>query len=60
MKLLEHYHNRMPVILKPSECVAWLSGNRIPIELLRPYDADRMSANCVDPGTADRRRSHSL
>ena len=50
-ELLEQYHNRMPVILKPLDYEAWLGGNRIPLELLRPYDADAMSADCVDPGT---------
>ena len=28
-----------------------LGGNRIPLERLRPYDADAMYADCVDPGT---------
>lgn len=51
-ELFEQYHNRMPVILTPSEYEAWLGGNRIPLKLLRPYDADAMSADCVDPGTA--------
>ena len=51
-EMLQQYHSRMPVILKPSEYEAWLGGNRIPLELLRPYDADAMSADCVDPGTA--------
>lgn len=50
--LLEQYHNRMPVILKPSEYARWLKDARAPIELLRPYDAEAMAANCVDPGTA--------
>jgi putative SOS response-associated peptidase YedK len=50
--LLEQYHNRMPVILKPNEYERWLKGDRVPIDLLRPYDAEAMAATCVDPGTA--------
>lgn len=42
----------MPVILKPSEYERWLSGDRVPIDLLRPFNAEAMSATCVDPGTA--------
>jgi putative SOS response-associated peptidase YedK len=50
--LLEKYHNRMPVILKPSEYTRWLTGDRVPLELLRPFNAEAMTATCVDPGTA--------
>lgn len=45
-------HNRMPVILKPSDYDRWLSreeSDRPPIDLLRPYDADKMEAHPVDP-----------
>ena len=42
----------MPVILKPSEFALWLSRDRVPIDLLRPFDAEAMTATCVDPGTA--------
>jgi putative SOS response-associated peptidase YedK len=45
-------HNRMPVILKPSEYDRWLTrdeARRPPIDLLRPYEADRMMAHPVDP-----------
>jgi len=45
-------HNRMPVILKPSEYDRWLSRadpERPPVDLLRPYDADKMTAYPVDP-----------
>ena len=51
-ELLEKYHDRMPVILKLTDNESLLSGNRIPSELLRPYDADAMSADCADLGTA--------
>lgn len=46
-------HNRMPVILKPSEYDRWLSREiteqLLPVDLLRPYDADAMSTHTVDP-----------
>jgi putative SOS response-associated peptidase YedK len=45
-------HNRMPVILKPSDYDRWLSRDeteRPPFDLLRPYDADKMEAHPVDP-----------
>ena len=45
-------HNRMPVILKPADYDRWLSREenaRPPIDLLRPYDADKMTAHPVDP-----------
>jgi len=45
-------HNRMPVILKPSDYDRWLLREhfeRPPLDLLRPYDAAEMSAHMVDP-----------
>jgi putative SOS response-associated peptidase YedK len=51
-KLTATIHNRMPVILKPSEYDRWLARNdaeRPPIDLLRPYDAGQMTAHPVDP-----------
>jgi putative SOS response-associated peptidase YedK len=45
-------HNRMPVILKPSDYDRWLSRDeteRPPVDLLRPYDAGEMTAHRVDP-----------
>jgi len=45
-------HDRMPVILKPSDYDRWLSRDeteRPPLDLLRPYDADKMEAHPVDP-----------
>jgi putative SOS response-associated peptidase YedK len=50
--LLEQYHIQMPVILKPSEYARWLSGDRIPIDPLRPFDTEAMTAICVDLETA--------
>jgi putative SOS response-associated peptidase YedK len=51
-ELTAHVQNRMPVILKPSDYERWLDTGdqeRPPVDLLRPYDADLMSAHVVDP-----------
>jgi putative SOS response-associated peptidase YedK len=45
-------HNRMPVILKPSDYDRWLrreDAEPPPIDLLRPFDTDQMTAHLVDP-----------
>ena len=45
-------HNRMPVILKPSDYDRWLTRDdpeRPPTDLLRPYAAGEMKAFPVDP-----------
>jgi putative SOS response-associated peptidase YedK len=45
-------HNRMPVIVKPSDYDRWLTrdeAERPPVDLLRPYDAGEMTAYPVDP-----------
>jgi putative SOS response-associated peptidase YedK len=46
-ELMTTVHNRMPVILKPSDYARWLEpgdpSNR-PVDLLRPYDAGQMRA----------------
>jgi putative SOS response-associated peptidase YedK len=45
-------HNRMPVILKPSDYDRWLMPDdpeRPPVDLLRPYNAGEMRAYPVDP-----------
>jgi putative SOS response-associated peptidase YedK len=45
-------HDRMPVILKPSDYDRWLDRDeeeRPPLDLLRPYDAGEMKACPVDP-----------
>lgn len=50
--LMAPIHNRMPVILKPADYDRWLSRDeteRLPLDLLRPYDADQMEAHLVDP-----------
>jgi putative SOS response-associated peptidase YedK len=51
-ELTSTVHTRMPAILKPSEYDRWLArdaGERAPLDLLRPYDAEAMRAFPVDP-----------
>jgi putative SOS response-associated peptidase YedK len=46
-ELTEPIHNRMPVILKPSDYGRWLEPGdpaQPPVDLLRPFEADRMKA----------------
>ena len=46
-EILEPIHNRMPVILEPKEYDRWLepgSAERPPVDLLRPFPAERMIA----------------
>lgn len=45
--LMESIHNRMPVILDPSDYARWLEPGdpaRPPVDLLRPFPAEKMSA----------------
>jgi hypothetical protein len=45
-------HDRMPVILKPSDYDRWLDradAERPPVDLFRPYEAAEMTAHEVDP-----------
>jgi putative SOS response-associated peptidase YedK len=45
--LMERLHNRMPVILAPKDYARWLSpasASHLPIDLLRPFPADEMTA----------------
>jgi putative SOS response-associated peptidase YedK len=44
---MEPVHNRMPVILEPKDYGRWLDHGdpaRPPVDLLRPYPAERMQA----------------
>jgi putative SOS response-associated peptidase YedK len=53
-------HDRMPVIVRPSDYDRWLdpdAEDQPPIELLRPYDADAMTAHPVDPRVGDVRNN---
>lgn len=45
-KLLAAIHDRMPVIIDPADQAAWLEARdtAIPLALLQPYPAERMSA----------------
>jgi putative SOS response-associated peptidase YedK len=45
-------HDRMPVILSPSDYARWLDPgdpDRLPVDLLRPFDEDLMRAWKVGP-----------
>ncbi len=51
-ELTAKVHNRMPVIVKPSDYDRWLTRDLVeqpPIDVLRPYDAAAMIAHPVDP-----------
>jgi putative SOS response-associated peptidase YedK len=44
-ELTEPIHDRMPVILHPQDYDRWLTDyeeSRLPIDLLRPYESDKM------------------
>ena len=59
-ELMQPLHDRMPVIVKPSDYSRWLdSGNaeRPPVDLLRPFDADLMTAWRVGPDVGNVRNN---
>src|SRR3569833_2832967 len=46
-ELMEPIHNRMPVILQPQDYERWLAPTdqaHLPVDLLRPYPAEKMKA----------------
>jgi putative SOS response-associated peptidase YedK len=46
-ELMEQLHNRMPVIIDAKDYGRWLDPGdpaRLPVDLLRPYDAEKMKA----------------
>jgi putative SOS response-associated peptidase YedK len=46
-ELMESLHNRMPVIIDAKDYGRWLDPGdpaRLPVDLLRPYDAEKMKA----------------
>jgi putative SOS response-associated peptidase YedK len=49
-ELVEPMHDRMPVIIAAKDYDRWLKAppDRLPIDLLRPFDADKMTAWEVD------------
>lgn len=58
--LMEPIHNRMPVILHKHNYDRWLSPgepSRLPVDLLRPYDAEAMSAWKVGPDVGNVRNN---
>ncbi len=60
--LMAAVHTRMPVILKPSEYARWLSAEADeapPLDLLRPFDADRMKSWMVNPAVGNARNDRA-
>jgi putative SOS response-associated peptidase YedK len=43
-ELMEQLHDRMPLIIDPADYDRWLSADRPPLDLLKPYPAERMMA----------------
>jgi len=46
-ELMEPFHNRMPVIVKPDDFERWMAPAdpaRLPVDLLRPYPQEEMAA----------------
>ena len=41
-KATAEFHNRMPLILAPTDYVRWLSGESDPHDLMRPFPAQPM------------------
>ncbi len=62
--LMEPIHTRMPVILKPSDYARWLQPaepSHLPVDLLRPYDAEAMRAWPVSARVGNvRNNDHAL
>lgn len=59
-ELMQPLHDRMPVIVKPSDYSRWLDpGNpaQLPVDLLRPFDADLMTAWKVGPDVGNVRNN---
>ena len=60
-ELMQPIHNRMPVIVKPSDYGRWLEPRdpqQLPIDLLRPFDADAMTAWRVGSEVGNIRNNH--
>ncbi len=46
-ELMEPFHNRMPVIVRPADYERWMAPadpSRLPVDLLRPYPGEEMAA----------------
>ena len=53
-------HNRMPVILHPGDYDRWLQrgeAHKLPVDLLRPYEAEEMSADACNPAVGNVRNN---
>jgi putative SOS response-associated peptidase YedK len=60
-ELTSQVHNRMPVILRPDDYNKWLErvdGERPPVDLLRPFPADEMSAKEAHKDVGNVRNNH--
>jgi putative SOS response-associated peptidase YedK len=51
-------HNRMPVILERADYARWLSDDPAPLDLLRPFPAERMTAWTVDKAVGNVRNDN--
>ena len=59
-ELTAKVHDRMPVILHPRDYDRWLERGQIhqpPVDLLRPYEADEMSATACNPAVGNVRNN---
>jgi putative SOS response-associated peptidase YedK len=55
-ELLEPFHNRMPVIVRPADYERWIAPaepSHLPLDLLRPYPDELMSAWKVGPAVGN-------
>jgi putative SOS response-associated peptidase YedK len=55
-ELLEPFHNRMPVILKPADYERWMAPaepHHLPVDLLRPFPDELMTAWKVAPAVGN-------
>jgi putative SOS response-associated peptidase YedK len=43
-ELMAQLHDRMPLIIDPADYDRWLSADAPPLDLLKPYPAERMTA----------------
>lgn len=61
-EVVERIHNRMPVILDPKDYSRWLepgAASHLPVDLLRPYPAEKMTAWKVDAAVGNVRNDDS-
>jgi putative SOS response-associated peptidase YedK len=61
-ELTASVHERMPVILKPSDYQRWLAideSSQLPVDLLRPFDADRMKSWQVHQDVGNARNNYA-